>query len=637
VLLLLGLATVPHLQALRIGFLHDDLFNYLHRFRFDGVLAGMASAWTPDSDGGFYRPLVEATYGINYALFGCHPLGFRLTDLLLHAAATLVAARLAVKLTGHRGAGLAVGALIALHPLPVRAVHWTSDRYVILASIFTFLTAIAFLRWREGAGRRALGLALLFHAAGLLSKESAAAVPLVILVLDLVWRGGKGDGRWPRRVSRVVRGVLPFVLLDAGYLGFRYLAFGDLGGYRGADGSVLFPIGPGRVVEEVLVDVPYCFLLPINRAQVFGLLRTGLLVALGLCLLGLAFTAWTGRRDGPAGRWRHGLGGLALGYATLIPSLPYFYLGRDLLKAYHLYPAVLGFGLAAWAALGTRRSRAPFALLLAVYVVVAQLHVRSWVQATRITRSFAGWVASLDPPVGSNTSLWVTGVPPRWRGALVIEMNEMQKSLEVLLGRRLGPARGLGYPWCSASAEDVRSSVIAGARVLAWDVVASRGWERTAEVNDAIRRRRGPRSLVEGGVAVGPATWRAEGRAARIGASPAWRIQGRKGRLRWTGPAIDTGEFVGAEIRMRLAPTGETRSGAAVRANLRWTDRHLSDGGMHRLARFAATADGRWRTYRIDLVRTGWVGERLRAKTLTLSPGRRPLEIEVSSLRLIPW
>lgn len=637
VLLLLALATLPHLQALRIGFLHDDLFNYLHTFRFSGVVAGMASAWAPEPGGGFYRPLVEASYGINYALFGAHPFGFRLTDLLLHAVATLLAARLAVRLTGGRGAGLAVGTLVALHPLPVRAVYWTSDRYVIVASIFTFLAVLSFVRWRAGGGRRYLVLALLGQVAGVLCKESAAAIAPAIFVVDLFWGAGQGRERRARRASRIILGVLPFVVIDAIYLGFRYLAFGDLGGYRGDDGSILLPIGPVRVLKEILFDVPYYILFPINRLQVSGPVRAGLVAALGLLFLVLAAGAWMGRKDRAAGRLRHVLGGLALGYVMLIPSLPYFYLGRDLLKAYHLYPSVLGFGIAAWAGLATRRSRAPFALLLTVYVVVAQFHVRSWIQATEITRSFSRWVAALEPPVGPSTTLWVTGVPPRWRGALVIEMNQMQKCLEVLLDWRLGRAQGLGYPWCKASVDEVRSTLRAGARFLEWDAATSRGSERTDALNALIRGRKAPRDLIAGGVAVAPATWGAEGRAVRIGDRAAWRIHGRKGRLRWTGPAFGTEAFAEAEVRIRLVPAGGTASGAAVSANLRWTDRHYSEGGLHRLARIPAIADGRWHTHRIDFVRTGWVGDRVRVGTLTLSPGRSTVEIEVSSLRLIPW
>jgi hypothetical protein len=308
-----------------------------------------------------------------------------------------------------------------------------------------------------------------------------------------------------------------------------------------------------------------------------------------------------------------------------------------MLKAYHLYPSVIGFGLVAWAVLGSRRGRVPFAILLALYVAVAQLHVKSWIHATEISRAFARWVARLDPPVGPDTMLWVTGVPPRWRGALVIEMNRMQESLEVLLDRRLGRAQGLGYPWCLASADAVRTSVEDGARILAWDTATMRGQERTAEFRALIRRRGRPRDLVSNGAPVGAATWGAEGRAAIGGAPAVWRIPGRKGWLRWTGPAIDTSDFAEVEVRMRLDPAGGLQPGAAVSANLRWTDRHYSDGGMHRLARFQAVADGRWRTYRIDLVRTGWIGERLRTSTLTLSPARSPVEIRVSTLRLIPW
>jgi hypothetical protein len=213
----------------------------------------------------------------------------------------------------------------------------------------------------------------------------------------------------------------------------------------------------------------------------------------------------------------------------------------------------------------------------------------------------------------------------------------MQESLEVLLDRRLGRAQGLGYPWCRASADAVRSTMANGARFLAWDTATMRGQERTAELRALIRRRGRPRDLISNGVPLEPATWRAEGRAAPGGEPATWRIPGRKGWLRWTGPIIETSNFAEVEVRMKLDPGRGLEPGATVSANLRWTDRHYSDGGMHRLARFQAVVDGRWHTYRIDLVRTGWISERLRARTLTLSPARRPVEIRVSNIRLIPW
>ena len=628
---LVAVAVVPNLQILRIGFLHDDLFNYLHAFRFLGVWEGILEAWTPRPGEEFYRPLVETTYGLTYAVVGAAPLGFRLFDLCLHAGVTLLAARLVLEMTGIRSAAWMTGALLALHPLPGRALFWTSDRYVILGAAFTFLAALHYLRWRRRGGRGALGLALVFHALGLLCKESTAAVPVVVLVLDLFWG--------PRRRGPVslLLGVLPFVLLDAAYLAFRICTFGDLGGYHDpVDGTLFLPFGPGRMGEEALLDVPLGCLLPLNR----DLLSPAMVALFSAVLIGVQ--VWLGvamvrDRDHRArSRIHHGLGGLALGYALLLPSLPYFYLGRDLLKAYHLYPVFLGLGLATWAALGSRKGRLPLGILFVVYACVGQIHVQSWIRATEVVKAFGSWCTDLDPPLDETARVWVAGMPWRWRGALVMEPNQMHRSLEVLLDRRLAAAQGLGAPWCTASNETVRESLDRGGRLLHWNPERLVGRERTREVRGGARGTDGVVVLLARGRGVRGA-WDARGEATPCKAPGAWIVEGRKGHLRWQGPALDPGRFRGVEIRMRLTPAVEGPASPVDSANLRWSPHHYSPGGIHRLARFEVKVDGALHLYQVDLVKSGWVGEDAAIDTLTLSPGKGALRVEVDWFALVPW
>jgi len=631
VAVLAAVAVVPNLQILRVGFLHDDLFNYLHAFRFLGVWEGVLEAWMPRPGEEFYRPLVETTYGLTYGVFGADPLAFRLLDLCLHAGTTLLVARLVLTLTGIRSAAWMTGALLALHPLPGRALFWTSDRYVVLGAAFTFLAALYYLRWRRQGGRGALGLALVFHALGLLCKESTLAVPGMILVLDLFW------GPRRRGLLGLVLGVLPFILLDAAYLAFRVWTLGDLGGYHDpVDGTLFLPFGPGRMVKEALVDLPLGCLLPLNR----DMISTAGVALLSAILIGVqAWLVWAVVRDRTLRtrhRVRHGLGGLALGYALLLPSLPYFYLSRDLLKAYHLYPVFLGLGLAAWAALASRKGRLPLVLLFVVYAGVGQIHVQSWIRATEIVNAFRAWGEELEPPLDETSSVWLAGMPWRWRGALVMEPNQMQRSLEVLLDRRLAAAQGLGAPWCRASYQAVRRSLDRGGRFLQWNPERLVGRERTRALRSGAQGADGVVVLMAGGRRI-RGTWEAEGKATAAGARGVWVVEGRKGRLRWRGPVLDPGRFRGVEIRMRLTPAREDVGREVDSANLRWTPHHYSPGGTHRLARFEVKVDGKQHLYHVDLVKTGWVGEDALVDTLTLSPGKGELRVEVDWFALVPW
>ncbi|MBN2489703.1 MAG: hypothetical protein JXQ29_02505 [Planctomycetes bacterium] len=632
---LVALAVLPHLAALRIGFVHDDLFHFLHPFRFDGIGPALARAWCPPPGGEFYRPFVETTYALTYLVSGACPLAFRATDLLVHAAAVLLAARLVLALTGRRAAALVTGALLALHPLPARAVYWTSDRYVIAATAFTMLAALAFLRWRRGGGAAFLGGALAFQALGLVSKESAAAIPAALLIVDLL----AGDGASPRvlgRLGRALLRVLPFVALTGVYLAFRWLTFGDLGGYRDhIDGTILLPLSAGRIAAEALLDLPYLGLLPLNLAAVTGVPRAFLGAALIVLAAVLATNAWRERRTAVPGRLRHAAGGLALGYALLLPSLPYLDLGRDLLKAYHVYPAAVGFGMAAWAVLGSRRSRVPFVLLLVVYAIIAPFHAGSWIEASRQVEAFGRWLRGLDRPLDATSCVWVTGMPTHWKGALVLEVNQMKRNIEVLLDREVGGARGLGYPWCTATTEEVGASMRAGGRMLGWDGASRTGREWTAEIREALAWPAPPRILVKEGAAVS-GTWGVEGAVRPGSAGGAWRMDGRAAWFCWEGPAIAPRRYAALEIRLRVREEPARPAGTA-RATLRWTAEHRSEGGVPRVARFAVPADGRWHTLRIELVRTGWVGEALDITSLRLSPARRSVEAQVDRLALLAW
>jgi Flp pilus assembly protein TadD len=211
------LAFVAFLPALDGGFLDwDDDRNFLWNTGYRGLglpeLRWMLTAtWM-----GHYIPLTWLSFGLNYSLGGMEPWGYRLGNLLLHAANTallfFVARRLlavaATSLAPHGNArsgggddrtppeggvpvamGAAVAALLwALHPLRVESVAWITERRDVLCGFFYLLAVLAYLR---GAARqhtptgRWLVASLVAFAAALGSKAIAMTLPLTLLVLDV--------------------------------------------------------------------------------------------------------------------------------------------------------------------------------------------------------------------------------------------------------------------------------------------------------------------------------------------------------------------------------------------------------------------------------------------------------------------
>ena len=113
---------------------------------------------------GHYQPLTWVSYALDYltwgqdpsGLWGLNPVGFHLTNMLLHslnaalvyllarrllAAGFGVAPRIWIEL-GAAGAAL----LFGVHPLRVESVAWVTERRDVLSACFLLLAALAYLR-----------------------------------------------------------------------------------------------------------------------------------------------------------------------------------------------------------------------------------------------------------------------------------------------------------------------------------------------------------------------------------------------------------------------------------------------------------------------------------------------------------
>jgi tetratricopeptide (TPR) repeat protein len=228
-----ALAVIVFLPALGNDFVDwDDEINLTANPHYRG-LGWTQLRWMATSSHvlGHWIPLTWLSFGIDYVLWGMNPVGYHLTNMLLHAANaalfTLLSfrlLRLAMPGVGetHARLGAAVGALFwALHPLRVESVAWATERRDVLAGLFFLLSVLAYLRMVAAPAerrRRWLGASLAAFAAALLSKPIVMTLPLVLLVLDVypLRRLGTRPSQWlaaPAR--RVWLEKIPYVALAA--------------------------------------------------------------------------------------------------------------------------------------------------------------------------------------------------------------------------------------------------------------------------------------------------------------------------------------------------------------------------------------------------------------------------------------
>ena len=141
---------------------------------------------------------------------------FHAANLLLHLGSVLLAFFVLRRLTGAALPSAAGALLFAVHPLQVESVAWASELRGILAGFLGLAAILLYIDFTRTQGRMPYGLALLAALLAMLSKPSAAALPLVLLVLDRFALG--------RDWRRAVLALAPFLALSIPFLVLAPLA-----------------------------------------------------------------------------------------------------------------------------------------------------------------------------------------------------------------------------------------------------------------------------------------------------------------------------------------------------------------------------------------------------------------------------
>ena len=156
-----------------------------------------------------WTPLATLSRQIDCQFFGLRAGGHHLTNVLLHALATVLLFLVLLDLTGFPLRSGFVAAVFALHPLHVEAVAWVSERSELLCAVFFMLALLSYANYTRKPRRLHYAMAMFWFALGLMSKPMIVTLPFVMLLLDY-WplvRFGKVS------LSRLIFEKIPFILL----------------------------------------------------------------------------------------------------------------------------------------------------------------------------------------------------------------------------------------------------------------------------------------------------------------------------------------------------------------------------------------------------------------------------------------
>jgi len=207
----------------------------------------------PRGTGSNYRPVLLLSFALQWWVHGRNAVAFHVVNLLLHVAATLMLARLFLRIGLPPPAVRASALLFAVHPIHVEAVTSLVGRGETLSAVLVLAYLDAALSVFE---RRRVGLALagaaLFFALAFLTKETSVVAPGVAVLLFLFAAPGKAAERWRACFSRGWPVLVVTAVPLAGVMVLRRWFFG---GWLKSPGTGFFE------VENVLAP-----LSPLARA-----------------------------------------------------------------------------------------------------------------------------------------------------------------------------------------------------------------------------------------------------------------------------------------------------------------------------------------------------------------------------------
>ncbi|MBN1867736.1 tetratricopeptide repeat protein [Candidatus Sumerlaeota bacterium] len=419
--------------SLRTRFVYDDFTVVTENTELPNLLKAK-NYFTQDyfrySGETTYRPLVTASYALDYRFWGKNPFGYHLTNLFWHTAACVAFFLLCVSLRAPHAIASVAALIYASHPIRSEGVVGIGFREDLLCAAF-YLAALALWpgpRSRSGwadektvsriASRRASGTkrkrtqrdakpasgktrlsgagtesaqwlrfsgAMFLYAMALLSKEMALSLPIMALAKEIRLRrlanGSKRDSSWkPILIRQAGAWLLTFSAL-ALYMTFTSdKAPVDIGNHAG----VLTRLGAFawvslRYIRLFLVPYPLCVEYVIDmKGILFGCTAVGSVAVVAL----LGVLAWRLRR-----RFSAGLESFLAFYILLGPVSSLIPIFNPMAERYLTIPTAAFAWLAAHliGLIARRRVRwIVAALLVSTYGFLSWVRIEDWRDTPRL-------------------------------------------------------------------------------------------------------------------------------------------------------------------------------------------------------------------------------------------------------------
>jgi tetratricopeptide (TPR) repeat protein len=386
--------------------------------------------------GSLYRPLSTLSFQLDYRWHGADASGFHLTNVILNALHCVLVFVFVLLLFRSLSLAVAAALLYAALPLHTENVAWVAGRTDLLSAVWMTFSLICYVMWRRREHYAWLSACALSYAMGLLSKEIALAVVLMLLFIELTPARRLIAAEDERHTQRraIVSALAILVVISVGYLALRHAV---IGGFNPAYSDPVRGVGSkaalalstvagyvSKILYPFNLNAEYEVPIPSGIAGVYPLVGVAVLSALG-------YAGWRFRSRPVV------TVGLAIFFITLLPVLNVIPIAETAAERFLYYPTlgsclVLA-GIFAPALSKARRERAVTDwILAAVFVVLvvsysAQTYSRNAVWKSEETL-FATTVTEAGESARAHLNLGNTYYK---NGNLIAAIEEYQKALAI--------------------------------------------------------------------------------------------------------------------------------------------------------------------------------------------------------------
>ncbi len=292
------LSLIIYSNTFRNGFMYDDTAfitenDSIRSLDNPGRFFTSIKSFSAKGNFFIYRPLATLAFAVDYGLWGLNPKQFHIQNILFHVLNGILVYLLMNILVKHRLASLVTALVFVSHPVQTESVTWIAGRSNLMFSAFWLTALISYARFHKVKGLKRIKYLLISlgaYAFGLLSKEMAVTLPVILILYDFC----SADKKSFKTVFANARYYLLFGIVTGGYLYLRYSVLGRMSGqneYIGGSLSSAF-----LTMSRGLTHYIQLLIYPVRLSAIYvfsvssSLLETPVIFSLAILLLLLILT-----------------------------------------------------------------------------------------------------------------------------------------------------------------------------------------------------------------------------------------------------------------------------------------------------------------------------------------------------------